>query len=237
MGYTHYWRRPKEIGKKDFLRIVDDFKKVLPKIKEVVSLAGPLGKGKPIINEEKVLFNGSEDCGHPENSEIVIPWPSKDASGIASPFEDAKSGNWFTGVEVSKRCCGGDCSYETFAFERIYKPCGNWDKPEVGKYFNFCKTGFRPYDLAVITFLIIAKHHLNGKLIIESDGLDQHWFDGNLLCQMELGYGLEMKLNQEGALQEVKGSKPRSAANWSTGNARKERKNVRKKRLQGNHSL
>ena len=57
------------------------------------------------------------------------------------------------------------------------KPPGN------GKYFNFCKTVFRPYGIVVTTFLRIAKHYLEDKIEVSSEGKDVHWFDGKMLCQ------------------------------------------------------
>ncbi len=37
-------------------------------------------------------------------------------------------------------------------------------------FFRCCKTDRKPYDIAVTTFLVIAKHHLGDKIIIESNG-------------------------------------------------------------------
>ena len=71
----------------------------------------------------------------------------------------------------------------------------NWQNPNNGLYSEFCKTAFKPYDLAVITFLIIAKHHMEDRLMVSSDGTDEHWSDGKQLCQNILGYGMEFKLN------------------------------------------
>lgn len=76
--------------------------------------------------------------------------------------------------------------------------------PENNLYFDFCKTAFRPYDLAVISFLIIAKHYLKNNIEVSSDGEDCHWFDGKMLCQMILGYGLEYIINEESKLIQEK---------------------------------
>ena len=198
MGYTHYWYREKEIDQRDFVNIVDDFKKVLSKILEAgVILAGGLGEGEPIITYNEVIFNGARKCGHPKNEEIVIPWPSKNAGGIANPFkEDALAGQWFAGAEIEKRVCNGDCSYETLFFPRARK-ISDYDDPKDGLFFDCTKTAFRPYDLAVITFLVIAKHYLGDKIKVKSDGEDCHWFDGKMLCQMELGYGFNFIMKEE----------------------------------------
>lgn len=161
-------------------------------------LAGPLGKGEVEIGNDGIFFNGAEDCGHLSNQELVIPWPSKNAGGIAKYTENAIDGQWFAGVTLEKRQCNGDCSYETFAFPRKMKKNEDYwtdtTKEEGGLQFSCCKTAFRPYDLAVICFLIIAKRHLKAKIKVSSDGEDQHWADGRLFCHIHLGYGEEYHL-------------------------------------------
>lgn len=162
-----------------------------------VDLAGGDGKGTPIVSYNKICFNGCEKCGHPQD-DLGITWPSDDAGGVANPFkEDAHKGDWFAGAQLQKRTCGGDCSHETMLFERV-RTLDAYDKPnKKGLYFDFCKTAFKPYDLAVIALLIIAKHYLQNKIKVHSDGTEEQWFDGKLLCQQELGYGLDFKLDKE----------------------------------------
>jgi len=217
MGYTHYWYRPKEIRPEVFKKIVDDFKKLLPIFKMLdVQLAGPLGEGEPIINYEEVSFNGNHNCGHPKIG-LGIAWPDDNVRpGVAISAEGAISGSWFAGALLNQRTCGGDCSHETFSFPRrldekekplgevlFYDEGGNpiyTEKEKVGKYFDFCKTAFKPYDLAVNAFLIIAKHYLGRDLIVESDGDIPQWIDAIELCQSNLGYGRDFVLgvpNQE----------------------------------------
>lgn len=188
MGYTHYWYRPKEITSSVFNRIVHDFKVILPVLERAgVKLAGPLGEGEPEITKSEVAFNGPVNCGHPEDYSISIPWPAENAGGVFAG--DPVAGTWFAGTLLNTRTCPGDCSYETFYFPRRYSPL-EWEKPDPkGLYFQFCKTAFRPYDLAVTAFLLIAKHHCK-RIVVATDGEDQHWFDAKILCQMELGYGL-----------------------------------------------
>jgi len=122
------------------------------------------------------------------------------------------SGMWFAGLKLKKRSCGGNCSHETFSLPvKIEKD--DWQKPigkishydqhgkpvyndaeEVGRYFEFCKTAYKPYDLAVIICLIIAKHHLAKDILLSSDGTLDNWRDGMLICQKILGYGLDFTL-------------------------------------------
>lgn len=199
MGYTHYWYRPKEIPEDIFRKIVEDFQRVLSQLGEAgVRLAGPLGDGEPIITPDGVVFNGSRNCGHPPKG-LVVPWPAENAGGVY-PETDVTAGLWFAGTVVAGRTCNGDCSYESFDFPRVYEPYRGEVPGVGGRYFNFCKTGFRPYDLAVTVFLLIAKHWLGDELIVKTDGTDANWFDAKLLCAMELGYGLSYKIDDEGKL-------------------------------------
>ena len=192
MGYTHYWRREKDITLSLMKLILDDFDKTLPELLKVVDLAGWDGTGESDITIALVSFNGKTNCGHPENN-LGIPWPSDNASGIANPYdENPVAGDWFGGATLNKRACDGDCAHETFSFPRIMW-IDKWQRPENGLYLEFCKTAFKPYDLAVITFLTIAKHHMKDRLIVGSDGNDSHWIDGKRLCQMVLGYGLDFR--------------------------------------------
>lgn len=194
MGYTHYWRRPKEIEAPVFRAIVDDFKRLLPVFAELgIPLAGPLGEGPPLISYDSVDFNGSVDCGHNPAMQLCIPWPTEDAGGLFAG--DPVVGEWYAGSLVSTRACPGDCSYESFNFPRVYRP-GSWQEPNArGLYFDCCKTAFRPYDLAVTAFLIIARHHLGDLIEVSSDGDMPQWFDAMYIVHRELGYGLDFRLD------------------------------------------
>jgi len=214
MGYTHYWYREKEIDPHTFERIVKDFKRLLPVFKVLdVKLGNGLGEGKPVINNREVIFNGLRNCGHPKNSNLIIPWPAATVKpGVAPNSRQAVVGSWFAGVVLNQRVCNGDCSYETFYFPRtmperytpvqpvIYYDLNGrpicHDKQHIGKYFQFCKTAFRPYDLAVTAFLVVAKHHLGERILVESDGMIAHWMDAIKICQNVLGYGWDFTLNR-----------------------------------------
>ncbi|MEM4449349.1 MAG: hypothetical protein QXQ33_00795 [Nitrososphaerota archaeon] len=190
MGYTHYWYRVKHIPLSTFKRIVDDFKKLLPYFNDFeIKLAGPDGTGEPIINYDEVAFNGKTDCGHPKNEHIIIPWPDEQIiPGVAPSPSAAVNGQWIGGVVLKQRCCNGDCSYESFFFPRIERD-NSLLVDKAGKYyFGSCKTAFRPYDIAVTSFLVIAKKHLKNDIIVESDGEPQHWNEAFWFCKTILKY-------------------------------------------------
>jgi len=210
MGYTHYWYREREIEAPAFHNIVEDFKKLLPLFKVLdIPLANGFGEDKPVIDDRKVWFNGLRNCGHPKNKHIGLAWPSDSPKfGTASNSEGTICGSWCAGVVINQRTCDGDCSYETFHFPRIipdeyahkigkiryHKIDGTviYNPPErVGRYFDFCKTNFKPYDLAVQVFLVIAKHHLGSRIIVASDGTIQQWLDAVQICQNAFSYGMD----------------------------------------------
>jgi len=185
-----------ELEKEKFAEAVVDCRKVLAYLSECrLDLAGWDGTGSTVITDEEISFNGQMNCGH-ENGDLGIAWPADNAGGFADPPE--KNGEWFAGVTLATRCCGGDCSHETFRIERVYSPC-EWEEAKNGLYFSFCKTAFKPYDLAVIACLIVFKHHFGNEFKVTTDGGDQHWFDGKMICAMVLNYGIGYKINVEQA--------------------------------------
>lgn len=202
MGYTHYWRRPQEIGKPEMAAIVTDFNKLVLILDDMgVKLADGFGENAPEITDERVWFNGSQSCGHARNSEISIPWPSAGACGIGHN-STAVNGNWFAGSMLQTRACDGDCSYETFHFPRVMAPEDiEWQTerdPDRKLFFECTKTAFRPYDVAVTAFLVIAKHYLADLIEVTSDGKDEFWRDAKNLCQFHLGYGFDFQMTGEG---------------------------------------
>ncbi len=206
MGYTHYWyRKNKEVEVKSYEEIGSKFRALLPHFEQLgVNLAGGNGKGEPEISQTLISFNGLEDCGHPSTHELGIAWPSKNANGVAKPWlEDVASGSWHAGATIDKRACSGDCSHETCWFPRVvpkdhscYFDSHPTQENGNGWQFNFCKTAYKPYDIAVTAFLIITKHILKKEIWISSDGETQHWADGRILCQKVLGFGVEFELDR-----------------------------------------
>lgn len=200
MGYTHYWRRPKVL--KNYNAFLADCQKIAAECKRIgLDLANGMGEGEATFDVKHVWFNGREKCGH-EHRELGITWPSDTAGGIAKTGEAVANGSWFAGAKLDKRTCGGDCSHETFAIRARIKP-EKWQQPEKGLYFDFCKTAYKPYDLAVISCLIALKHNCP-EVEVSSDGEDGQWFDGKLLCQSVLGYGLEYVVGEDGLYAKIR---------------------------------
>jgi hypothetical protein len=222
MGYTHYWYREKKIAAKTFNAIVSDFKKVKQVLDKHLKLCSGDGTGEPIITNKSVVFNGDEKCGHQQRN-LGITWAADDAKGIsqvtvAKPPVEAHTivtmlsgnteqlslqdsdvaGDWFAGAKLNSRTCGGDCSHETFSFpnEAHFERAIEREGKEKGKYFDCTKTAYKPYDLAVNCFLIIAKHHLKDKILVHSDGTNENWSDAAQLCEKLLGFGGKFRLDK-----------------------------------------
>lgn len=102
----------------------------------------------------------------------------------ADPPEVDGEGIRFNGVEED--------GHETFEVRR--DPAGNrwpWQKPEDGRYFDFCKTARKPYDVLVTASLLVLKAHLGDWLLLSSDGRWENWEAGAKLCTAVLGYAPE----------------------------------------------
>lgn len=72
MGWTHYWQRDAQLAPEAFASAVADLKAVLPGAG--VRLAGPEGVGEPVLEADRVLFNGEEmECYEPFVFMRVVP--------------------------------------------------------------------------------------------------------------------------------------------------------------------
>lgn len=195
MGYTHYWRREPEIPQKTFDAICRDTKKIIDACNDAgIRIRNGHGENEPIITADLISFNGDSNCGH-ERRDLGITWPSPNASGADADGET--DGEWFAGALLATRTCGGDCAHETAHLPRAFKPDEWQESDNNGLYFEFCKTAFKPYDLAVTAWLIICKHHLGDAIQVSSDGEDKDWFDAKMFCDKILGYGIGYSIEPE----------------------------------------
>jgi hypothetical protein len=208
LGYTHYWHRPAVIEQDIFKAIRSDFERlILPLADNGVELAGGLGEGPPDLTDQVIRFNGLTHCRHPKNEEISIPYPTEDAEGVGPSAtaiaDDAES----MVTRIRHRCCDGRCSYETFSVPRCLD-LERREPDEEGRYIEFVKTGFRPYDVAATAALIIGKRHLKNSFMISSNGGDHQWADARRLCQRVLGYGDWFGIVEEQIVEEWPGNPP-----------------------------
>jgi hypothetical protein len=170
MGYTHFWYRTKEIPKESMARIVADFRKLLPVLSARAKIAGWNGEGQPTISEVEVVFNGVKAN---DNSHETFSFPQ-----VLEPQDYQKP--------------VGGVAYIDAAGKKVCNP-----KATIGKWFEFCKTARRPYDIYVVAFLVIAKHCLGDSIQVHSDGDLAEWHDGMALVQETLGFGGNFRLDRD----------------------------------------
>jgi hypothetical protein len=202
MGYTHYYQVAQKYDGELFTKVAADFNKMIPILDH---LGAKIGAGweqdKPIINEKEISFNGVANCGHTDRN-LGITWPSKGAKGVSNngiqtQLVELTNKEWFAGASLETRVCGGDCTHEDFTLLQELKEIPEYQKDDFkknGLIFQFTKTAYKPYDLAVNVVLIIAKHYLGKKIKVSSDGEIENWQEGMQLCDHFLGYGLDFKL-------------------------------------------
>ena len=199
MGYTHYWRRPAKLDPEKFAAFAADCRKVCEAVP--IPLGDWEGKGEPEFSRDMVSFNGSVHSESFARDGGGLMWPTDDAENVATVGQTAKVGHWFAGDLLSKRAVdeNGDGSYESFVIERAFEPYKGQEPDQDGRWFAFCKTNYRPYDLCVQFCLIALKEHFGGAVVIRSDGTDKQWNEARDGCQVYLGYGLLFELHNEPA--------------------------------------
>ena len=207
MGYSHYWRYYTILDAETFKKVGKDFKKLLPIMERMgLKLGNGCGEKKPVVNSRTICFNGLENCGHPKSEvPLGLVWPSDTASGSigGSVLEERATDGWIAGAYMNKRVCGGECDYEGCCIDRLEKLERPWnynaDDPKRNRLqvFGFCKTNYKPYDIAVTAFLIILKQYYKDAVTVGSDGEGKDWKDGAMLCQQFLGYGEDFKIDRE----------------------------------------
>lgn len=110
---------------------------------------------------------------------------------LLQKFKDPKS-EWDDSLVVTSQmvCLNGigENGHETFCMDKEIMS------------FSFCKTARKPYDLAVMCALIIAKKRFGSKFSFSSDGCDERemWLPAMKLCQNTLGYGMTLAFNKKG---------------------------------------
>lgn len=85
--------------------------------------------------------------------------------------EATKNSIWFNGQDLH------DEGHETFHIEPNFKssyPQQNDD----GKFFAFCKTARKPYDILVVATLCAARYRFGDEIVISSDGDRKDWQEG-----------------------------------------------------------
>jgi hypothetical protein len=164
MGYTHYWHRPETLDPRRFSRFRQDVARLLTHLPERTGSAGGY------YRDDDLIVRGPDGMGDPVITDELVSF-----NGNAPLAGDAEA---------------DDFSHETFHIPRVYQP-QDWQQPDgQGRYFDFCKTARKPYDLTVTAALIALNHYFpNPDVALSSDGTAEDWEPGLALCRAVLGYG------------------------------------------------
>ena len=192
MGYTHYLEKPVHIENWD--KIISDVKKVLKFVTSELKIDIVNGFGDadttPILDEERICLNGSmkqRDSRWITEKKLGLVWPSSYPSMVVEPGGSLVGGSWCGGATVNQRIApNGDGSYETLYIAR------NCDKSEeTDPSFTFCKTGYRPYDIAVMCCYLLVKHH-DPRVIVSTDGTIDEWRCAEAILRKECGIDMDI---------------------------------------------
>lgn len=165
---------------------------------------------------------------------------ARQAQGSARPATAAEEGLGEYSPQMppliapaSARACDGSCAAGPFVLRRTmpdneYTKVYGTESPLtingvrdaiprewVGKYFNKCRTLYKPYDLAVCCCLLVAKRWFGALMVVASDGTNDNWADVRGACQRVLGYGAGMTFGAGGQMRRAAGARTPAAPDMS----------------------
>lgn len=182
MGYVHTWRRPRVIEPETFRHIRIDFHRLLdPLAQRGVRLGDAWGEHQPIIHREQIIFNGSANCNCLPTPCVRIATSHQGSSVATLPRPELSYD-----LSWSRRRCPGSCDYETFMLRRVEDARAVGDDRRIG---DWCDTDRRPYDLAVMAALLVARRHIGASLEVWTPGRREWWDEAKDLTEQVLGYG------------------------------------------------
>ena len=185
MGYAHRWKRPDERDAGQLRQFATDCAAICREYEaNDLRLAGQVGRGSAIINDDLVNFNGAEDCAHTKREEQLV-YPSSGAGGMMDNGEPDVTGTWCAGTFITTRRCPGSCAYESLTIPRKWEDAAYRVKD--GRIAQSCKTNYRPYDIAVTACLLMLRHRFGNVVQLGSSGGEEDWRDGQMLCLKALG--------------------------------------------------
>ena len=150
MGYTHYYPQSRDFSKDEWKAVKDGARKAVRHCqRRGIGLARDWDGGSPSVTDRSITLNGAGESGCETFYLPRLKEPRFDS------LNDVESLGVGLGVGLGDR-------------PRPVRP------PE--PKFQFCKTGGRPYDLAVCLILLVASSAAPGALEVGSDGdWDNDW--------------------------------------------------------------
>lgn len=152
--------------------------------------SGPRTIYKGLATNRNETAGRGKAPAHESDFQKLIPALSAAGGGLANGLGEGNP--IITNQKLTFNGRGAE-GYETFTFPQVLTLAA-WEQPnDGGYYFQFCKTAERPYDLAVMAFLIVAKNHMQHAIWVESDGNVDDWAAARELCRDQLNmYGVEL---------------------------------------------
>lgn len=193
MAYGHQWLRSRCLDPSRFEQAIRDCKQICDALP--IPLGNRDGKGEPVFTPTEICLNGFFSCPDVSNSGDGFIFPSAWSESVAPFVVSPINGEYASGLTASARCVNsaGDGSFEPFL---IKQSLGKKTEPNNDFVLEYCRTNYRPYDLAVQCCLIIFNHYHGDQFIVRSDGCEDHWYEASNDCQAVLGYGLEFSLEK-----------------------------------------
>lgn len=171
----HTWRIT--ASDKDLAKVVSDFEALArPLARAGVVLAGPDGFDEPITGPDAIKLNGAFQCDHApvvevEKDSVLIGHSRRDGSLVRVRAFEYATPQAFEVPNPPNRPCVGTCKHNRF--ELVL--------PKSGVLEGSVTTDGRPYDIAVVAVLYLAKRHLKDAIEVSSDR-SESWGDVVEFC-------------------------------------------------------
>lgn len=160
MGYTHYWYRTPNLDPARFRLWARDVRWLHDQLPEFTTSAGGY------YQDRRLSIHGPDGRGEAVINHTLVAFNGR--NGGRSELDDL--------------------AHETFYVPRKLSPSPHHTTDEQGRYFEFCKTSRKPYDLLVTAALVALKHHFPDQNVL-SDGDASDWKEGVELSRRVLNYG------------------------------------------------
>ena len=189
MQYNHMWGRPVTLPLHVFCAVVDDFRRLLAPLADHDAHVGLSEERDPRLDDDVIAFNGVSPCQHGRRLRRVTDVGRLLAVRSPPPL-DGRVENRLQAFR--RRECRGCCPLQPFVLERELAQADLADGR--ASVWRWCRTDRRPYDLAVMCVLIVAREHFGPSFLVDSNGDEPQWLEARLLCERVLGYGLQTLL-------------------------------------------
>jgi hypothetical protein len=177
MGYEHYWVRPEILAPKIFVQWSADVRRIIHALPNDL-IRDDAGISEPETSDECVCFNGNVEQYTFLESFIAYSQGIFDEESIQKTMGHiSDAGMPFAVPQI---------------LDKSFQKGGLVLRDQRGWFRTSCKTGGKPYDIAVVAALIMMKHRFPSSCEVESDGAISGWKHGLELAMRATG--LELRI-------------------------------------------